>query len=138
MRFLLPRAEKAREIFPEKVRELGGEIDVPVAYRTIKPESRGKRLRRFLREGRISIATFTSAATFHNFREIMGDDAEELLKGVAIAAIGPVTAKAVEKAGLHVDIMPKEATIEAMVEEIINGPQKKDARETKSMSKTVR
>jgi len=119
MRFLLPRAEKAREIFPEKVRELGGEIDVPVAYRTIKPESRGKRLRRFLKEGRISIATFTSAATFNNFREIMRKDADELLKGVTIAVIGPVTAKAVENAGLRVDIMPKEATIEAMVEEII-------------------
>jgi uroporphyrinogen III methyltransferase/synthase len=39
---------------------------------------------------------------------------------VAIAVIGPVTAKAIEKAGLKVDIMPKEATIEALVEEIIN------------------
>ena len=119
IRFLLPRAESAREVFPEKVRELGGELDVPVAYRTIKPESRGKILRRFLKEGRISIATFTSAATFNNFREIMGKDAEELLKGVAVVVIGPVTAKAVENAGLHVDIMPEEATIEAMVEDII-------------------
>jgi len=119
-RFLLPRAEKARDIFPEKVRELGGKVDIPVAYRTIKPESRGKRLKRFLKEGRISIATFTSAATFTNFKEIMGEDADELLKGVVIAAIGPVTAKAVKKAGLYADIMPKEATIEALVEEIIN------------------
>jgi uroporphyrinogen III methyltransferase/synthase len=126
MRFLLPRAEVAREIFPEKVRELGGEIDVPVTYRTIKPESRGKRLRRFLKEGRISIATFTSAATFNNFREIMKKDADELLKGVTIAVIGPVTAKAVENAGLRVDIMPKEATIEAMVKEIIKWATKVD------------
>ena len=137
MRFLLPRAEKAREIFPEKVRELGGEIDVPVAYRTIKPEFRGKRLRRFLREGKITIATFTSAATFHNLREIMGNDAEELLRGVAIAVIGPVTAEAVEKAGLRVDIMPREATIEAMVEEIIHWIREKDKRETKSVSEKL-
>jgi uroporphyrinogen III methyltransferase/synthase len=119
MRFLLPRSEVAREIFPEKIRELGAEIDVPITYRTIKPESHGKRIRRFLKEGRISIATFTSAATFNNFGEIMGKDAEEILKGVTIAVIGPVTAMAVENAGLHVDIMPKEATVEAMVEEII-------------------
>jgi uroporphyrinogen III methyltransferase / synthase len=129
MRFLLPRAEKAREIFPEKIRELGGEIDVPVTYRTIKPESRGKRLRRFLREGRVSIATFTSAATFDNFREIMGEDADERLRGVPIAAIGPVTAKAIEKAGFHVEIMPMEATIEAMVEEIIQWVLKKQTRD---------
>ncbi|MDI6891004.1 MAG: uroporphyrinogen-III C-methyltransferase [Thermodesulfovibrionales bacterium] len=126
IKFLLPRAEKAREVFPEKIRELGGEIDVPVTYRTTKPESRGKRLKRFLKEGRISIATFTSAATFNNFVEIMGEKADELLKGVAIAVIGPVTARAVENAGLKVDIMPREATIEALVEEIIKWATKGD------------
>ena len=118
MKFLLPRAEVAREIFPEKVRELGGVIDVPVTYRAVKPEYHGKRMRRFLKEGRITIATFTSAATFNNFMEIMGEDSDELLRNVAIAVIGPVTAKAVEKAGLKVGIMPEEATVEAMVEEI--------------------
>ncbi|MBA4371539.1 MAG: uroporphyrinogen-III C-methyltransferase [Thermodesulfovibrio sp.] len=118
MRFLLPRAEKARDIFPDKVRELGGIIDLPVAYRGVKPDYHGKRLRRFLQEGRVTVVTFTSAATFHNFCEIMGRDADELLKRVAIAVIGPVTARAVEKAGLKVSIMPEEATVEAMVNSI--------------------
>ena len=119
VKFLLPRAAVARDVFPDAVRSLGGEIDVPIAYRAVRPESHGKRMKRFLREGRISIATFTSAATFDNFLQIMGDDAMDLLKGVTIAVIGPVTAKAVEKAGLHVEIMPSEATIRAMVREII-------------------
>jgi uroporphyrinogen III methyltransferase/synthase len=125
MKFLLPRAETAREIFPAKVRELGGEIDVPVAYRAVKPELHGRRLKRFLKEGRITIATFTSAATFRNFVEIIGEEAFELLRGVSIAVIGPVTAKAIEKAGLKVEIMPKEATVEAMVEEIIRKKARK-------------
>jgi uroporphyrinogen III methyltransferase/synthase len=119
MKILLPRAEVAREVFPDKVRELGGEIDVPAVYRTTKPEIHGKRLQRFLKEGKISIATFTSAATFNNFLGMTGNDAAALLKDVAIAVIGPVTAQAVKKAGLHVTIMPKEATIDAMVKEII-------------------
>ena len=119
LRFLMPRAETAREIFPEKVRELGGEIDVVTAYMAVKPEVYGKRLKRFLKEGKISIATFTSAGTFKNFMEIMGNEAHGLLKGIAIAVIGPVTAKAVQKTGLTVDIMPQEATIEAMVKAII-------------------
>lgn len=118
MRFLLPRAEVAREVFPDKIRELGGDIDVPVAYRTAKPDLHGKRLRRFLKEGRITVATFTSAATFTNFCEIMGDAADDLLRGVAIAVIGPVTSESIKKAGLKVDIMPAEATVDAMVEEI--------------------
>jgi uroporphyrinogen III methyltransferase/synthase len=50
---------------------------------------------------------------------MLSEDADGLLKGVAVAAIGPVTAKAIEKAGLKVQIMPAEATIEALVEEII-------------------
>lgn len=119
LKILMPRAEVAREIFPEKVRELGGEIDVPAAYRTVKPELHGRRLKRFLKEGRITIATFTSAATFNNFVDIIGSDAYELLTGVSIAVIGPVTAKAVERAGLKVDIMPEESTIEAMAAEIL-------------------
>ncbi len=118
-RFLLPRAEVAREILPERIRELGGEIDVVAAYRAVKPDVHGKRLKRFLREGKISIATFTSAATFNNFMAIMDNDVQDLLKDVAIAVIGPVTAKEVEKAGLAVHIIPKQATIEAMGEEII-------------------
>lgn len=124
VKILLPRAETAREVFPRKVRELGGEIDVFTAYKTVKPEVHGKRLKRFLKEGKISIATFTSAATFNNYMEIMGEDALGLLKDVIIAVIGPVTAKAVEKAGLTVHIMPKEATVDAMVKEIINWVKK--------------
>lgn len=119
VRFLLPRAKIAREILPEKIRELGGEIDVVTAYRVLKPEIRGKRLKRFLKEGRVSIATFTSAGAFNNFMEIMGEDTHELLHGIAIAVIGSVTRKAVEEAGLEVNIMPRRATIEALVEGII-------------------
>jgi uroporphyrinogen III methyltransferase/synthase len=118
MRFLLPRADVAREKFPDAVREMGGEIDVPAAYRAVVPSRRPKRLKQFMREGRISVATFTSGATFKNFLELM-DGAEELLKDVAIAVIGPVTKRAVERAGLKVDIMPEVATIEAMADEIV-------------------
>lgn len=119
LKILLPRAVEAREIFPQKVRELGGFIDTPEAYRTLKPIRHAKRLQRFLKAGRITIATFTSAATFNNFLDIIGNDAISFLKDLTIAVIGPVTAKAVEKVGLKVDIMPNQATIPAMVEEII-------------------
>ncbi len=119
MRFLLPRAQEAREIFPDKVREMGGHIDVPPVYRAVRPEASGKRLKRFLKEGKITVATFTSGATFTNFMEMIGEEAKELLSGVAIAVIGPVTAKKVKEAGLAVDIMPGAATMEAMEEAVI-------------------
>jgi uroporphyrinogen III methyltransferase/synthase len=119
VRFLLPRAERARELFPDRVKALGGKIDTPVAYRAVKPDKHGKLLKRFLMEGRISVATFTSGATFTNFIDIMGSDAVPFLKRIAIAAIGPVTKRTIEKADLEVTILPKEATIHAMVDAII-------------------
>lgn len=96
-----------------------------MTYRASKPDFLGKRLKRFFREGKISVATFTSAATFNNFFEILGKEADALLRDVTIAVIGPVTAKAVEKRDLKVSIMPEEATIDAMVNEIINFAAKK-------------
>lgn len=97
VRFLLPRAEEARELFPARIRALGGEIETPAAYRTVKPEKHGKMLKRFLFEGRISVATFTSGTTFTNFLDIVGRDALPFLEKIAIAAIGPVTKKTIEK-----------------------------------------
>ena len=127
--FLLPRADNSRELFPEKIRELGGRIDTPVAYRNLKPERHGKRLKTFLMEGRITVATFTSGATFNNFLDIVGPDALPFLKKVAIAAIGPVTRKAIEKEGLTVRIMPEEATIGGMAEEIIRWATRRGTRD---------
>jgi uroporphyrinogen III methyltransferase/synthase len=130
IKILMPRAEIAREVFPQKVREMGGEIDVPAAYTAVKPDYRGKRLKRFLKGGRVSIATFTSAATFNNFVDMLNEDGMAFLKDVSIAVIGPVTAKAIEKAGLKVSIMPEEATIEAMVDEILKWAEKKQTQLT--------
>ncbi len=125
VRFLLPRAEEAREIFPARISAMGGQIETPAAYRTIKPEKHGKLLKRFLFEGKISVATFTSGATFKNFLDIVGRDALPLLERITIAAIGPVTKSAIEKSGLKVHILPKVATISAMVDEIIKWAAKK-------------
>ncbi|GBD99923.1 uroporphyrinogen-III C-methyltransferase [bacterium BMS3Abin07] len=119
IRILLPRAEKAREVFPEKMRESGVHIDTPSLYRAVKPGVHGKRTMRFFKERKITIATFTSAATFHNFCDIMGGEALDYLRDVAIAVIGDVTGKAVEEKGLEVHIMPEKATVDEMVQAII-------------------
>lgn len=127
LRILLPRAEQARELFPERMRELGAHVDVPPIYKSIKPDIHGKRMQRFLRERKITIATFTSAATFHNFCEIMGDDAIDYLKSTAIAVIGGVTKKAIEEKGLSVQIMPEKSTVNDMVKAIIAWADKSKA-----------
>ncbi|MCI4625496.1 MAG: uroporphyrinogen-III C-methyltransferase [Candidatus Magnetoovum sp. WYHC-5] len=120
MRFLLPRADVAREFFPSMVQQLCGYIDTPQAYRSVNPEFHSKRIERYIKEGKITIITFTSAATFKNLQISIGGDVLRLLSNTKIAAIGHVTKKAIESTGLTVDIIPKRATIEDMVNAIID------------------
>jgi uroporphyrinogen III methyltransferase/synthase len=44
---------------------------------------------------------------------------KSLMHGVVVACIGPVTAKTAEEYGMTVDIMPKDYTIPALVEAMV-------------------
>ena len=119
-RFLLPRAAKAREILPEKLEEMGGQIDVVTAYETIRPAGKSEEVRNLLKKGAISCVTFTSSSTVENFAAMFpGDDLPSLLDKVAIACIGPITAQTAEEHGLKVNIMPAEYTIEALTADVV-------------------
>ena len=111
-RILLARAKKARDVLPKGLSELGAEVDVVEVYRTIRPRSGSKRLRRLLTEGEIDVIAFTSSSTVDHFAELLKkEDLKKLLKDIAIACIGPVTAKTAKEWGMKVHIQPKEYTI---------------------------
>lgn len=116
---LYPRSNISLKNFIDEMKSAGINVDAPVTYRTVKPTEHGKRLARFLREGRITIATFTSPSSFLNLLDILRDDAREMLRDVTIAALGKTTAKAIEEAGYTVNIIPKKSTIKDMVEAIV-------------------
>ena len=73
-RFLIPRAEVAREALPEILRARGAkEVVVAPAYRTIKPKgAQVERMRELLASGKIDLVTFTSSSTVTNFCELIG------------------------------------------------------------------
>jgi uroporphyrinogen III methyltransferase/synthase len=119
-RFLLPRAAKAREVLPEKLVEMGGEVDVVTAYETVRPSEKAEEVRRVLREGAIHCITFTSSSTVDNFVAMMGDDHLPSLVGKAmVACIGPITAETARRHGLTVEIIPGEYTIEALTAALV-------------------
>jgi uroporphyrinogen III methyltransferase/synthase len=119
-RFLIPRAKIAREIIPDKLRELGALVTVATAYENIKPAADAERAKRLFEEKKIAAVTFTSSSTVHNFIEILGQkEYKTLLDGVVVACIGPVTAKTADEYGLKTDIMPKDYTIPALVEALV-------------------
>ncbi len=124
VKVLIPRAERARELLPEELKRRGALVEVIPAYRTLpskgKPEEHA-RLIEDLKQGRIDMVTFTSSSTVENFLSAFPPcEAKELTKGVAVAAIGPITAKRAEELGLRVSLTPERYTIGALSEAIID------------------
>ena len=119
-RVLIPRAEVARELLPDELRARGAQVDVVPVYRTIVPSGDGGGWRQQLVNREIHVVTFTSSSTVRNFVEMLGggDVVKGLLKSVAIACIGPITAKTVEEYGLTVSIVAGENTVPALADAI--------------------
>ncbi len=117
-RILLPRAEVARDVIPEGLTRLGAQVEVVDVYRTVSSGVEGGWLKKLIHQGEVDIITFTSPSILKNFVAIMGEDFH-LPAGIKIACIGPVTAAAVKKAGLKIDIMPESYSIPGLVEAMV-------------------
>ncbi|MDH4226753.1 MAG: uroporphyrinogen-III C-methyltransferase [Deltaproteobacteria bacterium] len=111
-RFVLPRAEVAREVLPDEIRRLGGTIDVVTVYTTVKPKKETAELKKTLLKAPVDVVTFTSSSTVTNFCSLFKTKAElkRALGKAKIACIGPITAKTAKDNGLKTDIMPKDYT----------------------------
>ncbi len=128
LNILIPRALKARETLPEKLSRVGAEVTVAPVYQNVLPKSSAGEhlkddLRQALEEKRVDMVTFTSSSTVKNFVTLLDtsgpDELQRLMSGVAVAAIGPITAKTAESHGLKVDVQPVEYTIPGLVESIV-------------------
>jgi uroporphyrinogen III methyltransferase / synthase len=119
MRFLFPRGERAGDVIPAGLAELGGEVAAPVAYCNVIPHYLPDPVMQALEERKIDCVTFTSSSTVENLCIMLGESRFlHLLNGTAVAAIGPVTARSCRDLELEVHIEPKEYTLEAMTEAI--------------------
>ncbi len=113
-KILLPRAEVARDLLPKDLERRGATVEVVPVYRTVKSPTAGDILKPLLRDRKIDLVTFTSSSTVTNFVEALAqEDLKAICEGVRIACIGPITKETAERAGLTVDIMPKQYTIPA-------------------------
>ena len=118
-KILLPRAEEARLVLPEKLREKGAEVDVVALYQTVAADADGAALRDALRAGAIDLVTFTSSSTVKNLVQILGG--ADALAGVKTACIGPVTADTARSLGIEPAIVAETYTIDGLVAAIQAG-----------------
>lgn len=117
LRVLYPRADKARDIIPRELQRLGAHVDSPVAYRNIFPERLPPETLFALEKRSVDCITFTSSSTVVNLAAMLGEEMMlDMLKGVVVASIGPITSKSCRELGLKVDIEPTEHTLEALTE----------------------
>jgi uroporphyrinogen III methyltransferase/synthase len=99
---------------------MGAKVDVVEVYRTVKPKGGMKKLRQLLTDRKIDVVTFTSSSTVNHFAELLKKgDLKKWLKGVAIACIGPVTARTAKGWGMKVQIQPKQYTVPGLTRAIV-------------------
>lgn len=117
---LLIRSEISSEVLPQQLRKLGALVDEVNAYTIKKPQADLKKVVHLFKNHQIDLITFTSPSTFTNFCSLMkGQLVAKLLKGVKVAAIGPVTKKEITKQGIRVPITAYPHTAIGLVDAII-------------------
>ncbi len=116
LKFLLARAEGAREMLAAELTRLGAIVDEAVAYRTVpETEDVSGGIKRFREEG-ADIITFTSSSTAENFQALN----LPLPDGLKTASIGPITSKTMKTLGLQVDVEAKRHDIPGLVQALVS------------------
>lgn len=122
----LPRTLAARDVLPEGLKDKGANVFLVEAYKSDLPQDRSKvnEMVQAIINREVDAVTFTSTLTASNLFELVdGKDKERLLEPllsgeVMVAAIGPVTAIALEKYGIPT-ITPEEYTVKAMLDKLM-------------------
>jgi uroporphyrinogen-III synthase len=116
-RVLLPRSDRANPDLPLALTANGAHVIEVVAYRTLRPaDADQERLARVAR-GEADAILFFSPSAVHSFLELSGKKQLSILQDrMAITAIGPVTARALQDAGVRRIVQAAEPTASAVVD----------------------
>jgi uroporphyrinogen III methyltransferase / synthase len=122
-RVLLPRTDIARATLADELRLRGADVHEVVAYRTVVRPPEPEALRRALVERRPDAITFTSSSTVRGFVESITASGlgmpAEVLRGVAVACIGPVTAATAREQGLVPTVTAEEYTMNGLTDALV-------------------
>lgn len=115
-RILMPRSDQAGDELPDLLRAAGALVTDVVAYSNAEPEELSGPAFEALLRGEADAIAFFSPSAFRHFASLLGRDAlRRLLSRVALAAVGPVTAETIRRAGLPVAVQAAQATTGSLV-----------------------
>lgn len=118
-RFLLIRAEDAREYLPETLRAAGADVTVAPAYRNVVPPGSVAALRSLFQTDPPDAITFTSSSTATNFFSLLTAARIVLPSEVVLASIGPVTSATVRSLGYEASVEAPEASTASLAETVV-------------------
>jgi uroporphyrinogen-III synthase len=110
-------AEGARDVLPQGLREVGADVVVIEAYRSIVDGEGAEKLSRGIEAGGVDLVTFTSASAVRGYIDAVG---EELALRVPAASMGAQTSAALREAGIEVKIEAKESTLDSLVSAVFS------------------
>ncbi len=114
-RALIARAQEARDVIPDALRDRGAHVDNVALYRTVAepldPTARDAALG-------ADYATFTSASSVRFFLEAAGGP-DALRGGPRLASIGPITSAALRDHGLEPHVEATEHTPDGLVAALV-------------------
>ncbi len=120
LHMLLLRAQEANPALPEGLRSRGAEVEEIVVYRVEPVTDDAQKLRDIFSARRVDIATLTSSSTARSLIALLGEDADQLLRGVCVACLGHVTAQTFrEMTGRPPEVQARAYTMGGLVEAII-------------------
>ncbi len=119
-RFLVVRALEGRDFLIDALRARGAEVELAAAYQTVRPDSDPAPVRVRAAQGRLAAVTFASPSAVRHFVSFFEEgEGVRLLQSCCVAAIGPVTAKALEEIGISVRVRPAESTADALAQALV-------------------
>jgi uroporphyrinogen III methyltransferase / synthase len=118
---LLPRAAGARPVLPVELRKLGALVDEVTTYLTEKVDRSADQLIEQLAAKTVDLITFTSSSTVKNFKALLpAENFKDLIAGVTVASIGPITTETAVELGFKVHITAESYTIPGLCAAILD------------------
>jgi uroporphyrinogen-III synthase len=119
------RSDHGSPVLLDGLREAGAAVNETVLYRLARPEGAGESAT-LAADGALDAACFTSSLTVEHFLATAADrgvrDAAVAgLNAAVVGVIGDPTRETAEREGIAVDVVPGEATFEALARETVAG-----------------
>jgi uroporphyrinogen-III synthase len=119
------RSDHGSPVLLDGLRDAGAAVHETVLYRLVRPEGAGESAT-LAADGALDAACFTSSLTVEHFLATAADrgvrDAAVAgLNAAVVGVIGDPTRETAEREGIAVDVVPGEATFEALARETVAG-----------------